>query len=63
MAMKVDPDVCTACGDCEAECPTVSIAMKRGVAVINASTCDECVDDGGPRCVSACPVDCISQAA
>ena len=63
MAMKIDPDMCTACGDCEAECPTVSIAAKGGVFTISASTCDECVDDGGPRCVPVCPVDCITQAA
>jgi ferredoxin len=63
MAMKIDPDVCTACGDCEPECPTVSISMKKGLVVINPSSCDECVDEGAPRCVAVCPVDCISQAA
>ncbi|WP_404417614.1 4Fe-4S binding protein [Marinospirillum sp.] len=63
MAMKIDPDVCTACGDCEVECPTVSITPKNGVYAINPKTCDECVDEGEPRCVPVCPVDCISQAA
>ncbi|MBB1486476.1 4Fe-4S binding protein [Oceanospirillum sediminis] len=62
MAMKIDPDMCTACADCEPECPTVSITEKSGVVTINAATCDECVDEGEPRCVSVCPVDCISPA-
>ncbi len=62
MAMKIDPDMCTACGDCEVECPTVSIAAKSGVYVINASSCDECVDEGEPRRVTVRPVDCISAA-
>lgn len=63
MAMKINEDVCTVCGDCEVECPTVSISVKKGLMVINASTCDECVDEGEPRCAAVCPVDCISQAA
>jgi ferredoxin len=63
MSMKIDPDICTACGDCEVECPTVSITAKRGTYVINASSCDECVDEGAPRCVAVCPVDCITLAA
>ena len=42
MALKIDPNLCTSCGDCEPDCPTESIKPKKGVYVINADTCTEC---------------------
>lgn len=61
MAMTIDPDLCTSCGDCEPECPTNSIKPKRGVYVINPDSCTECKGDyDAPRCVEVCPIDkCI----
>jgi len=61
MALKIVADLCTACGDCEPECPTESIKPKKGVYVINADTCTECEGDfKKPQCVKLCPVDdCI----
>lgn len=62
MALKIVASECTACGACEFECPTASIAMKGDVYVIKASTCTEC-DGDDPKCVSLCPVDdCIVAA-
>ena len=56
MALKIIADLCTACGDCEPECPTASIKPKKGVYFINPDSCTEC--DGefdSPQCLSACP--------
>jgi Fe-S-cluster-containing hydrogenase component 2 len=57
MTMKIDAAMCTACGDCEPECPTASIVTKKGVTKITASSCTEC--DGEydkPQCVKVCPI-------
>lgn len=61
MAMKIDMDQCTSCGDCEPVCPTQSIAVKKGFYVIDKNTCTECEGDHpAPKCVEVCPIDdCI----
>lgn len=61
MALKIVAELCTACGDCEPDCPTASIRTKKGVYVINADTCTECDGDyDSPKCVQLCPIDnCI----
>ncbi|OHC82691.1 MAG: ferredoxin [Sideroxydans sp. RIFOXYB12_FULL_59_6] len=57
MAMKILTDLCTSCGDCEPECPTASISVKKGLYVINASDCTECEGDfAKPQCVKVCPI-------
>ncbi|MFH1811617.1 MAG: 4Fe-4S binding protein [Pseudomonadota bacterium] len=61
MAMKIT-DECTNCGACEPECPRECIAEGDEYYVIEAEKCTECVDDGGPKCVEVCPVDCIVKA-
>lgn len=65
MAMKINPDMCTSCGDCEPECPTASISTKKGLYVIDASSCTECEGDfSKPQCVKVCPIKgCITQIA
>lgn len=60
MAMAIDTETCSTCGDCKAACPTGSIVSRKGLYSINADTCDEC--DGVPECVSACSADCIHPA-
>jgi ferredoxin len=64
MAMKILMDLCTSCGDCEPECPTASISVKKGMYIINASECTECEGDfSKPQCVKVCPIKgCIIQA-
>jgi len=60
MAMKINPDECTSCGACEAECPTNSISAGPAAYEINAATCTEC--DGAPKCADICPMEAISKA-
>ncbi len=64
MAMKIDQDLCTACGDCEPDCPTASIATKKGITKIAASSCTECEGEyDTPKCVELCPIKgCIIKA-
>jgi len=57
MAMKILTDLCTSCGDCETECPTASISVKKGLYIINAGECTECEGDfAKPQCVKVCPI-------
>lgn len=63
VAVSIDSDECTQCGECKTVCPTGSIRRQDGVYQVNPETCDECLDlgDDDPRCITACPVDfCIS---
>ncbi|ADC62801.1 4Fe-4S binding protein [Allochromatium vinosum] len=66
MALKIVKELCTACGDCEPVCPTMSISPFKGVYKIDASTCSECEGDGEPgtpQCMEACMEDdCIVPA-
>ncbi len=62
MALQIIASECTACGACEFDCPTASIAMKGDVYAIKSKTCTEC-DGDAPKCQAVCPVDgCIVQA-
>ena len=64
MAFQIDPDVCTACGDCQAACPTQSISPFKGMMKIDITTCTECEDEADmPKCLDACMEDdCILPA-
>jgi ferredoxin len=55
MAVKVNADLCVACGNCADECPNGAITIED-VAVIDA---DKCVDCG--RCIDICPSEAISE--
>lgn len=60
MAMFIDSDECTGCGDCKPVCPTRSIRVSNGLYVIDGDTCNECEDSGDPQCLGVCPIDyCI----
>jgi ferredoxin len=49
---------CVSCGICEPECPNEAITQGDDIYVIDATACNECVDDtGSPRCLEVCPVD------
>lgn len=64
MAMMIVADLCTACGDCEPECPTNAIGPKKGVYAINPDTCTECEGEyDTPKCLEVCMEDgCIVPA-
>ncbi|MBS1158217.1 MAG: 4Fe-4S ferredoxin, iron-sulfur binding domain protein [Proteobacteria bacterium] len=57
MAMTIDPDACSVCGDCKPACPSGAVVKIKGIFSIDANVCDEC--DGDPQCMSVCPSDCI----
>ena len=58
MAMTIDLDQCTACGDCKPVCPTDSIKVKRGSYRIEADTCTECEGEyEDPQCLAVCPME------
>ena len=64
MAMTIVADICTACGDCEPDCPTSAIFPHKGVYAIDASKCTECEGEhDAPKCVELCFEDgCIIPA-
>ena len=56
MAMKIDPDTCTACGDCKPVCPTKSITAGKIYFKIDPATCTECDGESDePACAKVCP--------
>ena len=58
MAMTINLDECTACGDCEPECPAGAIVDGAMGFEINAAKCNECDDDlDSIRCVENCLID------
>lgn len=54
MAVKVDENLCIACGMCEEECPVDAITVED-VAIVDEDKCEEIGD-----CVEVCPVDALS---
>jgi ferredoxin len=54
MAIKVDKEKCTGCGDCVDVCPVEAISVEKGKVVIN----EECVECGA--CVSTCKNEALS---
>jgi len=58
MAMTIDLDQCTSCGDCEPVCPTQSIKVIKGSYRIVAETCTECEGEyEDPQCFAVCPME------
>jgi len=49
MAVKVEVDKCTGCGECVSACPLDSIEIKDKKAVVD----DSCAECGA--CIDACP--------
>jgi len=54
MAVTVDVEECTGCGDCVEVCPLEAISLNDGKAVID-DVCTEC-----GLCLDECPNDAIS---
>ncbi len=57
MAHKIDPELCTSCGACEAVCPVEAISEGEDAYKIDPDLCTDC-----EACVGECPVDAISPA-
>ena len=55
MAVVVDLEKCTGCGNCEEACPTGAIKVVDGKAKVNEDDCVEC-----GACVSECPTGALS---
>ena len=49
MAVKVEKDACTGCGECVTSCPLDAITIQDGKAVVD-DTCAEC-----GACIDVCP--------
>ena len=54
MAVKVDLDKCTGCGECVSACPLDSIVITGDKAVVD----DSCAECGA--CIDACPAEALS---
>jgi Pyruvate/2-oxoacid:ferredoxin oxidoreductase delta subunit len=52
---KVNPELCTGCGNCMEVCPTQAISFVDGKAFINEDECARC-----RACENECPVGAIS---
>lgn len=55
MAVKVDAQKCTGCGDCVEVCPLEAISLNNDKAIIDEDACTEC-----GLCVDECPNDAMS---
>ncbi len=61
MALRINFDLCTACGDCAPVCPEDAILEHRLVFEILPERCTECEGEADTaHCLSVCPIDdCI----
>lgn len=63
MAMTIDSSLCTACGECETNCPTGAIKAGKGTYIIDPATCTECEGVArDPKCLMDCLSDAIAPA-
>ncbi|MCK5153401.1 MAG: 4Fe-4S binding protein [Spirochaetales bacterium] len=51
----VEPDLCTACGECEIVCPDTAITVNGGPPVFDRDKCLGCI-----KCRDICPTNAIS---
>jgi len=59
MTFSIDQDSCTRCGECKAECPSLSITRLQGGAyTIDAESCIRC-----SHCAAVCPADAVRSDA
>ena len=58
MAVTIDGERCTGCGECVEVCPVEGIKLTDGVAIVDEDTCVEC-----GVCTDACPQEAITAAA
>lgn len=53
--VRVDTDMCEACGKCAKSCPVGAIHVHRSAATIDESVCNSC-----GACIDACPTGALS---
>ena len=49
--VKINSDLCVACGGCIDLCPVIAISMVNDMIVVNNDTCTECT-----ICIKVCPM-------
>jgi len=49
--VKINSDLCVACGGCIDLCPAIAISMVDDMVVVNNDTCTEC-----KICIKVCPM-------
>jgi heterodisulfide reductase subunit A len=59
-AAKINPDLCTGCGNCPQVCPAAAIKLESRDGVLSLSEVDELRCFGCGNCVVVCPVKAIS---
>lgn len=57
---KIDPLLCTGCGNCAQVCPTLAIRMEKRNGILSISEVDELRCIGCGNCAVACPVRSIT---
>ena len=55
LRIETDPDACTGCGICVAECFVAARSLAGGKALCDAATCKGC-----GRCITVCPTRAVS---
>ncbi|MCD4650502.1 MAG: 4Fe-4S binding protein [Candidatus Cloacimonetes bacterium] len=55
MAVLVDNEKCTGCGQCVDTCPVAALEVKGEVVVVDEETCIDC-----GACIDACPFEALS---
>jgi len=49
--VKINSELCVACGGCIDLCPAIAISMVNDMIVVNNDTCTECT-----ICIKVCPM-------
>ena len=49
--VKINSDLCVACGGCIDLCPAIAISMVNDMVVVNNDTCTDC-----KICIKVCPM-------
>ncbi len=55
MAVKVNVEKCTGCGDCTDACPSEALKVDNGKVSVNGDDCSDCA-----ACVDVCPESSLS---
>jgi len=53
---RIDADLCSGCGSCEAVCPTGAARVQKGIAQIDTLLCARC-----GACLADCPTGAVIQ--